>query len=71
MAMRKAIAYDTESPPSEDDSAPAAYAKQAPSKSVCTPYATRSVSYGGRTVNVATRLQQPDPQNPGQFIPPD
>jgi hypothetical protein len=23
----------------------------------------------GRTVNVATRLQQPDPQNPGQFIP--
>jgi hypothetical protein len=23
----------------------------------------------GRTVNVATSLQQPDPQNPGQFIP--
>jgi hypothetical protein len=23
----------------------------------------------GRTVNVATGLQQPDPQNPGQFIP--
>jgi hypothetical protein len=23
----------------------------------------------GRTVNVATQLQQPDPQNPGQFIP--
>jgi hypothetical protein len=23
----------------------------------------------GRTVNVATRLQQPDPENPGQFIP--
>ena len=23
----------------------------------------------GRTVNLATRLQQPDPQNPGQFIP--
>jgi hypothetical protein len=23
----------------------------------------------GRTVNVATRLQQRDPQNPGQFIP--
>jgi len=22
----------------------------------------------GRTVNVATSLQQPDPQNPGQFI---
>jgi hypothetical protein len=23
----------------------------------------------GRTVNVATNLQQPDPQNPGKFIP--
>jgi hypothetical protein len=23
----------------------------------------------GRALSVATRLQQPDPQNPGQFIP--